>query len=56
LIETLDVPERPSQIVFGGPDHKTMFIAARSSLYSVRLRYVGKCAKIRRRDPSLRSG
>ena len=42
LIETINVPERPSQIVFGGPDHKTLFIAARSSLYSVQLRNAGK--------------
>ena len=37
-IETIEVPERPTQLVFGGPDHKTLFIPARASLYSVRLR------------------
>lgn len=42
LIETVEVPERPLQIVFGGPDHKTLFIAARSSLYSVKVRYAGR--------------
>jgi sugar lactone lactonase YvrE len=35
-IERIDVPERPAQIVFGGPDGKTLFIAARTSLYAVR--------------------
>jgi Pectate lyase superfamily protein/SMP-30/Gluconolactonase/LRE-like region len=37
-IGTIDVPERPCQLLFGGPDKKTLFIAARSSLYSVRIR------------------
>jgi hypothetical protein len=41
-IETIDVPERPLQVLFGGPDRKTLFIAARSSLYSVQLRYGGR--------------
>ncbi len=34
-IDEIDVPERPSQLVFGGADGKTLFIAARSSLYTV---------------------
>jgi sugar lactone lactonase YvrE len=38
LIETIAVPERPLQLVLGGPDHKTLFIPARTSLYAVRLR------------------
>ncbi len=42
LIDTIDVPERPSQLLFGGTDHKTLFIAARSSLYSVQLQYAGR--------------
>jgi len=37
LIDTIEVPERPIQIVFGGKDRRTLFIAARSSLYSVRI-------------------
>jgi hypothetical protein len=37
-IETIEVPERPLQLIFGGPDHKTLFIPARTSLYAVRLR------------------
>ena len=37
-IETIEVPERPLQLVVGGADHKTLFIAARTSLYSVRMR------------------
>jgi sugar lactone lactonase YvrE len=42
LLGTIDVPERPSQLLFGGPDKKTLFIAARTSLYSVRTRYSGR--------------
>ena len=36
LIDTIEVPERPLQLVFGGKDRKTLFIPARTSLYSVR--------------------
>jgi sugar lactone lactonase YvrE len=36
LIDTIEVPERPLQLLFGGPDRRTLFIAARSSLYAVR--------------------
>jgi sugar lactone lactonase YvrE len=42
LIGTIDVPERPSQLLFGDADRKTLFIAARSSLYAVQLRYAGR--------------
>jgi hypothetical protein len=42
LIDTIDVPERPSQILFGGPDRKTLFIAARTSLYTVQMRNSGR--------------
>ncbi|MBN1509035.1 MAG: SMP-30/gluconolactonase/LRE family protein [Sedimentisphaerales bacterium] len=37
-IDTIEVPQRPTSLVFGGPDHKTLFIAARSALYSVQTR------------------
>lgn len=37
-IETIEVPEQPSNICFGGKDKKTLFITARTSLYSVRMR------------------
>jgi hypothetical protein len=33
-IGLIKVPERPSAIAFGGPDRRTLFIAARTSLYS----------------------
>lgn len=42
LVEAIEVPERPTQVVFGGPDNRTLFIAARSSLYSVRMNTPGR--------------
>ena len=42
LLDTILVPERPIQVVFGGPDRQTLFIPARSSLYSVRLQNPGR--------------
>jgi sugar lactone lactonase YvrE len=41
-IDTLEVPERPLQLMFGGPDGRTLFIAARTSLYSVRTKVKGR--------------
>ena len=38
LIDTIQVPERPIQVVLGGADHRTLFIAARTSLYSLHTR------------------
>lgn len=38
----IEVPERPLQLVFGGKDGRTLFIPARTSLYSVRTRYPGR--------------
>lgn len=34
-IGTLEIPERPSSLCFGGPDHRTLFIGARASLYAI---------------------
>jgi sugar lactone lactonase YvrE len=42
LIDTIEVPERPLQLVFGGKDGRTLFIPARTSLYSVRTRFAGR--------------
>ena len=35
-IGVLEIPERPGSLAFGGPDERTLFIGARSSLYSIR--------------------
>ncbi|MCX6543224.1 MAG: glycosyl hydrolase family 28-related protein [Acidobacteria bacterium] len=42
LVETIETPERPTQLVFGGRDGRTLFITARTSLYSVRTRVGGR--------------
>ena len=42
LVETIEVPERPTHLAFGGEDGRTLFIAARTSLYSVRTRNKGR--------------
>ncbi|HVU26807.1 MAG TPA: glycosyl hydrolase family 28-related protein [Verrucomicrobiae bacterium] len=41
-IDTIEVPDRPLQLMFGGADGKTLFIAARSSLYSVQMKNAGE--------------
>ena len=40
-LETIEVPEGAANVCFGGKDYKTLFITARSSLYSVRLVHPG---------------
>jgi sugar lactone lactonase YvrE len=41
-IDLIEVPERPTSIVFGGNDRQTLFIAARSSLYGVHTKFKGQ--------------
>jgi sugar lactone lactonase YvrE len=40
-IDTITVPERPIDLLFGGKDNRTLFILAHSSLYAIRTRYGG---------------
>ncbi len=40
-IATIEVPERPANVTFGGPDKQTLFITARKSLYSIDMRVKG---------------
>jgi gluconolactonase len=40
-LEEIEVPEGPANVCFGGDDFKTLFITARTSLYSVRVKYPG---------------
>ena len=42
LIDTIEVPERPIQLLFGGSDGKTLYILTHNSLYSVRTRFRGR--------------
>jgi len=41
-IEQIVVPEQPANVCFGGPDKRTLFITARTSLYAVRMRVQGQ--------------
>jgi gluconolactonase len=40
-IEEIQVPEGPANVCFGGSDNQTLFITARTSLYSVKMRVKG---------------
>ena len=40
-METIVVPESPSNVCFGGKDRDTLFITARTSLYSLKMRVKG---------------
>jgi len=40
-IESIEIPERPANVTFGGKDKQTLFITARTSLYSVKMRVKG---------------
>lgn len=42
LIESIAVPERPSNVTFGGRDRRTLFITAQTSLYAVLMRVAGQ--------------
>jgi len=37
----IEVPESPANACFGGDDYQTLFITARSSLYSIRMQQPG---------------
>jgi sugar lactone lactonase YvrE len=41
LIDRIDVPERPLDLVFGEADRKTLFILTHHSLYAVRTQAAG---------------
>jgi sugar lactone lactonase YvrE len=38
----LEIPERPGSLAFGGADRRTLYIAARTSLYSIRTKSAGR--------------
>jgi hypothetical protein len=42
LLDTIIVPERPHDIIFGGPDRRTLYMLTNHSLYSVRIRGAGR--------------
>ena len=44
-LEQIDVPENPANVCFGGDDFRTLFITARTSLYSIELKHAGARTK-----------
>ncbi|WP_010583786.1 SMP-30/gluconolactonase/LRE family protein [Schlesneria paludicola] len=50
LIGRIDVPEHPANCTFGGADGKTLYITARTSLYSLPMKVAG--APLAERGPS----
>jgi sugar lactone lactonase YvrE len=38
IVSRIDVPERPIQLLFGGPDHRTLFILTHHALYAMKAR------------------
>lgn len=40
-IEEIDVPERPIELVFGGPERRSLYILTHNSLYVVQTRWAG---------------
>jgi gluconolactonase len=44
---TLEVPERVGNVAWGGGDHKTLYVAASSSIYRIRLKIPGVYPHIR---------
>jgi len=49
-LETIALPERPANLVFGGPEGRTLYITARSEVYSVTARFAGALGAARRAD------
>ncbi len=41
-IGSIAIPEAPANLTFGGPERKTLFITARTSLYAVRMTVTGQ--------------
>ena len=41
LIGRIDVPERPTSVVFGGADRSTLYILTHASLYAVKTKIPG---------------
>jgi len=40
-IQTIKIPESPANVTFGGKDKQTLYITARTSLYSIKMRVKG---------------
>jgi len=42
LLGTIELPEKPANVTFGGPERKTLYATARSSLYAMPMESQGK--------------
>jgi hypothetical protein len=51
LLDTIEVPERPHDILFGGKDRRTLYLFTNHSLYALRLRSVDRTGVQRGRTP-----
>ena len=49
-VETIALPDRPANLVFGGPDGRTLYVTAGSSLYKVAVRFPGAVGRAQRTD------
>jgi gluconolactonase len=47
IVSTIDVPEQPANVCFGGADGRTLFITARTSLYAVDMNVAGHFTRAR---------
>ena len=45
LLEIIEIPEQPANVTFGGEDRRTLFVTARTSLYSVQTEATGHVFK-----------
>jgi gluconolactonase len=43
--ETIKIPEQPTNFCFAGPDRRTLFITARTTIYTLRMRVAGETLK-----------
>jgi len=51
LLETIEFPQQPANLAFGGEDGKTLFVTARSAVYQVPVRVEGIHPRYRRPVP-----
>jgi gluconolactonase len=40
-VGTIDIPEGPTNVCFGGKDFKTLFVTARTGIYSIKMNVKG---------------
>ena len=49
-VETIALPDRPANLAFGGPDGRTLYVTARSSVYKVGVRHAGAVRRAQRSE------